>query len=111
MADQANFYIKNSLQQGITVTCYANGVVVGTAVSLAYQEEQKFYIAGTDMTLVIQGPSGMDIKDCPIFVRADIDLNTVVSRTNSTWTMSIVPNTLDPISPTDVNVNVGVIPV
>ena len=64
-------------------------------------------LQSTAVSLVIQAPEGVDLKECWLKVKAAVDLEVVYSRSKSTWTFKIAPNTLDPEIPTTVNISVG----
>jgi hypothetical protein len=101
MANQADFLIKN--------VCFAEGLEVSKltpVATIADGIEERIPVLSPDESLVIKAPVGKDIRYCPLTVKSDVDLSVTVSRTNSTWTLKIIPNDLPPDVPTTVNVTI-----
>lgn len=107
MAEQADFYIHNISTDDIDVIRNLPGGGSDLAVTIASGNLEQFYLGGTDVSLNIIAPSGVDTKNYSVKVRADVDVMTVSSRTDSSWTIKIIPNDLPPDTPTTVNVYVG----
>ena len=97
---------KNFLTDDIKVTrILPDGNSVDTTI--ANKNEEEFPSLVLEESLIINAPSGKDTKEYPVKVRSDIDLAVSHSRTDSNWTIKIVPNSLDPEVPLDANVEVG----
>lgn len=107
MAEQADLYLKNISMDDINVIRNLPDGSSDLAVTIASGNLEQFYLGGTDVSLNIIAPPGVDTKNYSIKVRADVDVMTVSSRTDSSWTIKIVPNDLPPDTPTTVNVYVG----
>jgi hypothetical protein len=108
MAEQADVYISNTVKKK-RIQVIRN-VIEGreeSAVAITDGDQEQFYLAGTDVSLTIRAPEGMDTKECVFSVQSDIDLSVLCSRSDSSWTIKMVPNELPPDTPTTVNVNVG----
>ncbi len=69
--------------------------------------EQQVSLLSPDVSLVIEAPPGKDLKLCQFKVDAAVDLEVIKSRTDSLWSVKIVPNELDPETPTTVNISIG----
>ena len=102
MADQAVVYVKNLCTGDINVI----PSVSGEPETITNGDKHQFYLAGTD-ELLINAPAGVDIKECYIKVRSDIDLAVPCFRTDSNWKIKIEPNTSPPEAPTTVNIDIG----
>jgi len=108
MAEQADAYVKNEFTtKTIAVIRNLAGGGSDPEVPITCAEQEQFYLGGTDVSLTIKAPEGMDTKECIFKVQSDVDLDVSYSRTNSNWTLKIVPNSLPPDTPTTVNVNLG----
>ncbi len=110
MAEQADVYVKHALRgvsNDIHVVVKHSDGSSDPEVPIAKGNQERFYLGGTGESLIISAPSGVDTKEHPIIVKADVDVAVVCSRTNSSWTLKIEPNNLPPETPTTVNVNVG----
>jgi hypothetical protein len=106
--EQADFYVNNTFETAaVQVSRKLADGSTDLNVGVDPGNTQKVPIQGTDVSLVIDAPAGVDIKDCFLRSRAEVDLAVLVSRTDSHWKINIVPNDLDPEAPTTVNVNVG----
>jgi hypothetical protein len=49
----------------------------------------------------------MELRDCFLKVKTDVDANAVHSRTEGKWTLNIITNEIPPDVPTTMNVTVG----
>lgn len=108
MAEQADAYVKNEFtDKTIVVIRNLAGGGSDPAVTIDSGEQEQFYLGGTDVSLTINAPEGMDTKECTFKVQSDVDLDVSCSRTDSNWTLKIEPNSLPPDTPTTVNVNLG----
>ena len=107
MAEQTDVYVKNNLNGDISVFRMLPDGNSDLSITITNGDSEQVYLAGTDVSLVIHAPEGVDIKDYPLGVRTGLDLAVSHSRTDSRWTIQIVPNDLPPEVPTTVNVNVG----
>jgi hypothetical protein len=109
MANQADVYVKNSFEDNININLIPKLPDGSTdpAVIIVAGNEEKIPLQGTDASLIINGPEGMDTNECSIKVASDVDLAVSHSRTHSNWTIKIVPNNLRNNTPTTVNVDVG----
>jgi hypothetical protein len=103
MANQADVIIKNNFANvgGIKV------LKLKETATIADGSNERIPLPGPEVALVIQAPEGKDTKFCMLKVQSDVDLSVTASRTNSTWTLQIIPNELPPDVPTTVNVSVG----
>ena len=75
--------------------------------TLTGQNHKFIDLQSTAVALEIHAPGGVDLKKCWLKVDSAVDLEVVYSRSKSTWTFKITPNTLDPEVPTTVNISVG----
>jgi hypothetical protein len=75
--------------------------------TVAANDQQQVNLQSPDVLLVIEAPTGKDIKTCQLKVDAAVDLEVIASRTNSYWTVKIVPNEIPPDIPTTVNISLG----
>jgi len=107
MADQAYVYVKNNLTGGINATRMLPNGSAASATTISSTNREKITLLGPDEWVVITAPAGVDTKNCVISVKSDVDLDTLHSRTESNWTIKIVPNELPPDTPTDVNITLG----
>jgi hypothetical protein len=107
MADQAYVYVKNNLIGGINATRMLPNGSTASTITISSTNREKITLLGPDEWIVIAAPSGVDTKNCVISVKSDVDLDTLHSRTDSNWTIKIVPNELPPDTPTDVNITLG----
>lgn len=110
MAEQADVYVKNNFSGDITVTRKLPDGGSDLEVTIAHGNEEQIYLAGTDVSLIIQAPVGVDTKDHPLGVKSGLDLAVSHSRTDSNWRIRIEPNDLPPEVPTTVNVEAGADP-
>lgn len=108
MIEQADVYVKNTFfTEPIQVTRKLPDGGSDLNIMVPKGNEEKIYLGGLDVSLVIKAPTGMETRYCPVKVRADVDLAVSHSRTDSTWSMKILPNNLDPELPITVNVTIG----
>jgi hypothetical protein len=113
MAEQADFWVRNVLKEDdvggdINVIRKLPDGTIDLDTSIAKGGEEQIPIQGPEVSMIINPPLGItDTKDCYVLVNSDIDLEVSCSRTDSNWTINIVPNDLPPCSPTTVNVDVG----
>ena len=107
MIEQADVFVKNFFDTAVQVSRKLPDGSTGLSISIAAGEEEKVLLPGTDESLIIQAPAGIDITEQFIKAKAQVDLSILYSRTDSLWKINIVPNDLDPEVPTTVNVNIG----
>lgn len=107
MANRADAYVKNVLTGNINVMRKLPDGTIDLEVSVAPGIEEMVPLPSPEISLVVNAPSGMDIKYCRMNVKSDVDLAVACSRTNSNWAMNIIPNDLPPDIPTTLNVEVG----
>lgn len=107
MTASADVYVKNQLVDAIRVICYPSNGGSDSENTLVSGDEDRFPLLGTDASLAIVAPPGMDTKNCFIMVRSDLDLLVICSRTDSNWRIQIKPNDLPPDAPITVNVTIG----
>ena len=108
MIEQADFYVNNTFQTAVQVSRKLADGSIDLNVSVAPGNTEKIPVQGTDVSLVIEAPAGVDIKECFLRNRAEVDLAVLVSRTDSRWKINIAPNDLEPEVPTTVNVKIGI---
>jgi hypothetical protein len=108
MADQAYVYVKNNLTGSIDATRMLPDGSTASTATISNANREKITLLGPDEWVVVTAPAGVDTRDCVISVKSDVDLDTLHSRTDSNWTIKIVPNELPPTTPTDVNITIGV---
>ena len=107
MANRADVYIYNGEAGNLSACHKFPDGSSGMEVVIDYKNEVMIPLQGTDVTMVVNAPVGVDIKDCPIRLKADVDLAITYSRTNSNWAFQIIPNDLPTDSPTTVNIDIG----
>jgi hypothetical protein len=106
--EQADFLVSNAFQTAVQVSRKLSDGSTDLNIGVDPGEEERVPVQGTDVSLVIEAPSGVDIKECFLRSRAEVDLAVLVSRTDSHWKINIAPNDLEPEAPTTVNVNIGI---
>ncbi len=107
MIEQADVYVKNFFDTAVQVSRKHPDGSTDLNISVAAGSTEKVLLPGTDESLIIRAPAGIDITGCFIKGKAQVDLAILFSRTDSLWKINIVPNDLDPEVPTTVNVNIG----
>jgi hypothetical protein len=107
MAEQADVYVKNNLVGDITVARKLPDGSSDLNITVTNGNTEQVYLAGTNISLVIHAPEGVDTKEYSLGVRSGLDLAVTHSRTGSNWAIKIIPNDLPPEVPTTVNVNIG----
>lgn len=107
MADQAYVYVKNNLTGSIDATRILPDGSEASTTTISSANREKITLLGPDEWVVVTAPAGVDTKNCVASVKSDVDLDTLHSRTDSNWTIKIVPNELPPDTPTDVNITLG----
>lgn len=112
MANKADVYIKNALKDSVNLIRKTpdgdpdfDAVIKKKVEKKIHQE--KVYLGSPEALLVISAPKDKDTKGCPITVESDVDLSISYSRTDSNWTVHIIPNDLPPDTPTSVNITLG----
>lgn len=108
MANRADVYVKHNLtsnQGDINVTRKLSDGSNDVALTIAYGGEEMVHLPTPEESLLISAPQGVDTRVCDFKVKSDVDLAVACSRTDSTWAINIVPNELDPITPTTVNID------
>jgi hypothetical protein len=109
MANNADVNVENVFSNAVTINVkrvLQNGAS-DREDNIVQNEAKQVPLPSPDVKLVIQVPEGMDLRNCVLKVKADVDLETKHSRTDSNWTLKIIPNDLPPDVPTTVNVTVG----
>lgn len=108
MIEQTDVYVKNTyFTESIQVSRKLPDGSSDLNITVAKGNEEKIYLGGLDVSLLIKAPNGAEIRYCPVKVRADVDMGVSHSRTDATWSMKILPNSLEPELPITVNVTVG----
>ena len=107
MADRADVYVKNVFTDSINVIRRLPDGTGDLETVVASGNEEMVHLPETKVSLEINSPVEVDIKDHRIKVKSDVDLAVTHSRTDSNWTLSIVPNDLPADVPTTVNIEVG----
>jgi len=107
MADQAYVYVKNNLTGGIDASRMLPDGSVASTTTIGSGNREKITLLGPEEWVVVTAPDGVDSKTCVASVKSDVDLDTLHSRTDSNWTLKIVPNELPPDAPTNVNITLG----
>jgi hypothetical protein len=105
MADQADVYIKNLLNDAIEVTRIFLDSYSDLDITIASGNEEMFYIIRSETYLIIKLPCGVYTADCPFIVSNEELLSW--STMDDHWTVEIKPNSLPPDTPTTTNVIVG----
>jgi hypothetical protein len=107
MADQAYVYVRNNLTGSINATRMLPDGSTASTTTINNANREKITLLGPEEWVVVTAPAGVDTKNCIISVKSDVDLETLSSRSDSNWTIKIVPNELPPDTPTDVNITLG----
>lgn len=109
MANNAYVNVKNVFSDNVTVnvTCRLQDGTIDQDVDILQNETKQVQLASPEVTLVLKAPEGMDLRDCLLKVKTDVDVETIHSRTDSNWAFKIIPNTIPPDIPTTMNVTVG----
>lgn len=108
MANKADAYVKNGFTAGnINAIRKLPDGSNDLEVPVAPGIEEMVHLPSTEVSLVINAPTGMDTRYCRLNMNSDVDLAISSSRTNSNWTINIIPNDLPPDAPTTLNVEVG----
>ena len=107
MADQADVYIRNEFAYDVSVIRRLESGSCDLELTISRGDEERILLPGTDISLVINAPSGIDIKYGYFRARTDLDLVVSFSRTDSNWEVKLKPNILPPEVPTTVNITLG----
>lgn len=109
MANEAEVYVKNVFtgSETINVKRLEQDKSVSLDVDVIKGASEQVQLSSPDVQLVVTAPEGKDTRDCLMRVTSDVDLDVINSRTDSTWTFQIIPNSLPPDQPTTVNVTIG----
>jgi len=107
MANRADFFVRNYLEDNITLTRQLPNNTDEMALKVLPKDQEQIHLPDPEVSLVISAPKGVDTKDCPLLIKSDVDLSVTHSRTTSNWIIRIIPNELPPTVPTTVNVDVG----
>lgn len=107
MANRADVLVKNMLGEEAGMVCSLSGGPITSECRPALGIEEKMHLPSPEATLIIKVDKGLDLKNCPLTVRSNVDLTVLFSRTESSWTFQIVPNELPAEIPDTVNVTVG----
>jgi hypothetical protein len=105
MADTAEIYVTNGLNETVTVITQFDNGSQNSNDSLANGQQKQVTLTGMDMFLLIHVPEPVDLNTCKLNVQSDIDLSVTHLRSSSNWMIRFVPNTLQPEVPTTVNVS------
>jgi hypothetical protein len=109
MANNADVTVKNVFSDNVTVNVkrrLQNGTI-DQEVDIAQDEAKQVHLPSTEVALVVTVPEGMNLRDCFLKVKTDVDVETIHSRTEGNWTLKIIPNDIPPDAPTTMNVTVG----
>ncbi len=107
MANRADVLVKNMFTGGIQVIRKLVDGISDLEMTLEKGNQEKIYLPGPEVELVIKAPAALDIKESFTKVKSDVDLTISHSRTHSSWTFKIEPNDLPPDSPATVNITIG----
>jgi len=107
MSDQTEVYIKNLLKEGIRVARKLPDGSSDMDSFIVSGNEEKFFLPGPEVSLVILAPEGIDSNRVSINLKSDVDLLMLYSRTNSNWSIQIVPNDLAPETPMITYITIG----
>jgi hypothetical protein len=108
MSDQANFHVRNLFRKDdINVIPEMPDGSKGEEVTIPPKDENKLPILDMDAALIIKCPKGKNTNLCFIKVKPDVDLVVSLLRSDTNWTLKIVPNNARNKTPTTVNVDVG----
>ena len=107
MPNSANAYVRNEWKEGIDVTRMIDADTSDFNATIDLQNEEMIHLANPEVSLVISAAEGLAVKNCPLQVRSDVDLKILYSRTDSNWTINIIPNDLPEDIPTTMNVTLG----
>lgn len=108
MANRADFYVRNNLMTAdLNVCCKHQDGSESNNMTVLNKAEERIHLPSPEVSMVLASPPGLEMKTCPILVKSDVDLEILYSRTDSNWTIKIIPNELPPDVPTDVNVTLG----
>ena len=109
MINQADVNVKNAFTNDVTINLkrLLKDETVDLQDTIPQGELKNVNLADTDVRLELTLPEEIDLRDCLLKIKTDVDINTICSRTNHSWTIRIIPNDLPPDTPTTVNVTVG----
>jgi hypothetical protein len=108
MISKADVIVRNQWDYVVDVTRMLLDETSDTYNTIAPQNEDTINLPSLTTSLVITPPDGQNIKECPIQVKSDVDLQLLYSRSNKKWTIKILPNDLPVDIPTTMNVTVGI---
>jgi hypothetical protein len=111
MANRVDVYVRNgltgSMQGDVNVIRQLPDGSSDLQATITYNNTEQIHLPSPDVSLVINAAEGVDIKDYPFHVVSDVDLEIQHSRTDSNWTVRIIPNELPPEVPSTTNVTLG----
>jgi hypothetical protein len=108
MAEQADVFVKNTFPEGsVQVIRYLSDGNSDLEVTIASGGEEKIFLGGTEVHLIINAPGGVETKERLAKIRSDLDLAVSYSPTNSNWKVQIPPNNSLAEVPTTVNISIG----
>ena len=109
MANNADVTVKNVFSDNVTVNVKRRlqDGTIDQEVNIAQNEAEQVHLPSPEVALVITVPGGMDLRDCLLKVKTDVDVENIHSMTDGNWTLKIIPNDLPPEVPTTMNVSVG----
>jgi hypothetical protein len=107
MANRADVSVKNEFTtHSVKISRKLQDGTEDFSTTLASSTSEQVNLPSTDVSLVIEAPTGLDLKLCSLNIDTEVDLNVIYSRTLCNWILSIIPNELPPEVPTTVNVTV-----
>jgi hypothetical protein len=109
MANNADVNVKNMFGNNVTVNVKRRlqDGTIDQDVDIVQNEANQLQLPSTEGALLITVPGGMNLRDCFLKVKTDVDVEAIHSRTEGNWTLKIIPNDIPPDIPTTVNVSVG----
>ena len=109
MANNADVTVKNVFSENVTVNVKRRlqDGTVDLEVNVEQNGAEQIHLPSPEVALLITVTGGMELRDCFLKVKTDVDANAVHSRTEGKWTLNIIPNEIPPDVPTTMNVTVG----
>ncbi len=109
MANQAEVTVKNVFSDNVTVNVKRRlqDNTIDLDEDILQNQAKQVHLPSPEVALVITVPEGMDLRDCLLKVKTDVDVENIHSRTDGNWTLKIIPNDLPSDAPTTMNVSVG----
>lgn len=108
MINKADVFVRNEWVDGVEVTRMIHQDETSDLnITIARQNEEKIILPSLTTSLIINAPAGHDIKNCPIEMKSDVDMELLYSRTHHRLTIKVLPNDLTEEIPTTMNVTLG----